>query len=139
MSGLSGMLGCPRSYEVATEAEKGTVKMAKTTVPASPGYFILAACKDDDGSYRIDNRTPVIAWHIDAAHVALDEREDAEAIGITKFSDNCPQVVIGLDDKICLCLWDSSFEGKTVEEWLKALAAKAAANKECGGDDVVDR
>ena len=35
--------------------------MAKTIVPASPGYFILAALKDEGGGYRIDNRTAVIA------------------------------------------------------------------------------
>ena len=31
--------------------------MAKTIVPASPGYFILAARQDEGGDYHIDNRT----------------------------------------------------------------------------------
>ena len=99
--------------------------MKKTIVPASPGYFILVACQDEGAGYRIDNGTPVIAWLIDAADVEFDKREGAEAIGISKFSDGCPQVVIGLDDKICVCPWNSSFEGRTIEEWLKALADKS--------------
>jgi hypothetical protein len=102
--------------------------MAKTIVPASPGYFILAAWQDKGGDYRIDNRTPVIAWLVNAADVEFDKRGDAEAIGISKFGDGCPQAVIGLDDKVCLCPWNASFEGKTVEEWLKALTAKPAAS-----------
>jgi hypothetical protein len=99
--------------------------MTKTIVPASPGYFILLALQREGGDYHIGDRTPVIAWRVDAADVEFDERGDAEAIGISKFSDGCPQAVIGLDDKICLCLWNSSFEGKTVEEWLTALAAES--------------
>jgi hypothetical protein len=104
--------------------------MAKTIVPASPGYFILAALKDEGGGYRIDNRTAVIAWRVDAADVEFNERGDAEAIGISKFDDGCRQAVIGLDDKICLCAWNSSLEGKTVDEWLKALAAEAGTKPE---------
>jgi hypothetical protein len=102
-----------------------TKMKTKAIVPASPGYFILAAWRDVGSGYRVDNSTPVIAWRIDAADVEFDERDDAEAIGISKFSDGHPQAVIGLDDKICLCPRNSSFEGKTVEEWLKALAAEA--------------
>jgi hypothetical protein len=104
--------------------------MAKTIVPASPGYFILAARQDEGGDYHIDNRTPVIAWRVNAADVEFDKRGDAEAIGISKCGDGCPQAVIGLDDKICLCPWNSSLEGKPVEEWLKALTAKAAASRQ---------
>jgi hypothetical protein len=97
--------------------------MAKTIVPASPGYFILAARQDKGGDYRIDNRTPVIAWRVNAADVEFDKRATPK-----RFGDGCPQAVIGLDDKVCLCPWNSSFEGKTVEEWLKALTAEAAAS-----------
>jgi hypothetical protein len=106
------------------EAKQRCDKM-KTIVPASPGYFILAALQREGGGYRTD-RTPVIAWRVEAADVEFDEREDAEAIGIRKFGGGFPQAVIGLDDKICSCPWDSSFEANTVEEWLTALAARAA-------------
>jgi hypothetical protein len=104
-----------------------TKMKTKVIIPASPGYFILHALADPGGGFSIYNSTPVIAWRVDAADVEFDERDDAEAIGISKFSDGYPQAVIGLDDKICSCPLDSSFEGKTVEEWLKALAAEAAA------------
>jgi hypothetical protein len=77
--------------------------MAKTIVPASPGYF-LAARQDERGDYRIDNRTPVIAWRVDAADVEFDKWGDAEAIGISKFGDGRPQAVIAFMTRFVMSL-----------------------------------